>query len=271
MSVHKNARTTPHGRAVMVRRIEKEGWTAVAVAAAFGISERTVRKWLARYRAEGLAGLQDRSSRARTVANRLGEAWVGMVLRLRRDCTGFLVRALRWFRERGVRVERVMSDNGSGYVSRLFAKACRLLHSATCGPGPTRRRPTARPNASSRHSCANGPTPCPTAPPTAAPPTCPDGSPGTIPTGRTLASPAVPPLPCSLQPPEQPARKPQLGRPSQGLHAPPPSARAHRAWHLLDFFDVDIAGLKLLLFVRAAARPSGSPPASTSGTMLHMR
>ena len=85
MSVHNNARTTPHGRAVMVRRIEQEGWTAVAVAATFEISERTVRKWLARYRAEGPAGLQDRSSRARTVANRLGEAWVGMVLRLRRD------------------------------------------------------------------------------------------------------------------------------------------------------------------------------------------
>jgi len=46
----------------------------------------------------------------------------------RQSCTGFLVRALRWFKERGVRVERVMSDNGSGYVSRLFAKACRLLH-----------------------------------------------------------------------------------------------------------------------------------------------
>ena len=45
----------------------------------------------------------------------------------RQSCTGFLVRALRWVRERGVRVERVMSDNGSGYVSRLFAKACRLL------------------------------------------------------------------------------------------------------------------------------------------------
>ena len=76
MSAHKNARTTPHGRAVMVRRIEKEGWTAAAVAAAFAVSERTVCKWLARYRAEGLAGLQDRSSRARTVANRLAEAWV---------------------------------------------------------------------------------------------------------------------------------------------------------------------------------------------------
>ncbi len=69
----------------MVRRIEEEGWTATAVAAAFAVSERTMRKWPARYRAEGPAGLQDRSSRAHTVANRLAAAWVGMVLRLRHD------------------------------------------------------------------------------------------------------------------------------------------------------------------------------------------
>ena len=49
------------------------------------ISERTVRKWLARYRAEGAAGLQNRSSRAREIANHLAEGWVGMVLRLRRE------------------------------------------------------------------------------------------------------------------------------------------------------------------------------------------
>jgi transposase InsO family protein len=45
----------------------------------------------------------------------------------RQSVTGFLVRALRWFRSLGIRVERVMTDNGSGYVSRLFGKACRLL------------------------------------------------------------------------------------------------------------------------------------------------
>ena len=45
----------------------------------------------------------------------------------RATTTGFLVRALRWFRARGIRIERVMSDNGSGYVSRLFRKACRIL------------------------------------------------------------------------------------------------------------------------------------------------
>ena len=45
----------------------------------------------------------------------------------RRSTTAFLVRALRWFRVRGIRVQRVMTDNGSGYVARLFRKALRLL------------------------------------------------------------------------------------------------------------------------------------------------
>lgn len=41
--------------------------------------------------------------------------------------TGFLLRALRWFRARGVKAERVMTDNGSAYRSRRFAKALRML------------------------------------------------------------------------------------------------------------------------------------------------
>lgn len=46
----------------------------------------------------------------------------------RRDTTtAFLLRALRWFRARGIRAERVMTDNGSAYRSRRFAKALRLL------------------------------------------------------------------------------------------------------------------------------------------------
>jgi transposase InsO family protein len=39
----------------------------------------------------------------------------------------FMRRALAWFRARGVLVQRVLSDNGSGYVSRVFAAACRRL------------------------------------------------------------------------------------------------------------------------------------------------
>lgn len=41
--------------------------------------------------------------------------------------TAFLVRALRWFRVRGVKPERIMTDNGSAYVSKLFARAMRML------------------------------------------------------------------------------------------------------------------------------------------------
>jgi transposase InsO family protein len=39
----------------------------------------------------------------------------------------FMRRALTWFRARGVLVQRVLSDNGSGYISRAFAAACRRL------------------------------------------------------------------------------------------------------------------------------------------------
>jgi transposase InsO family protein len=45
----------------------------------------------------------------------------------RQSVTGFLVRALRWFKSLGIAVERVMTDDGSGYVSRRFGKACRWL------------------------------------------------------------------------------------------------------------------------------------------------
>ncbi len=41
----------------------------------------------------------------------------------REDATAFLQRALAWYERLGVRVERVMTDNGSAYRSKLFAKA----------------------------------------------------------------------------------------------------------------------------------------------------
>lgn len=44
-----------------------------------------------------------------------------------RQAVGFLRRGLRFFADHGVRVERVMSDNGSGYVSKAHAIACRAL------------------------------------------------------------------------------------------------------------------------------------------------
>jgi len=40
---------------------------------------------------------------------------------------GFLRRALRFYADHGIRVERVMTDNGSAYISIAHAVACRTL------------------------------------------------------------------------------------------------------------------------------------------------
>jgi transposase len=82
---HQNARTTRLGRAEMIRRVIEDGQPVREVARGFGISERTARKWLARFRAEGLSGLDNRSSRPRTVANRTAEYWIGVIEMLRRE------------------------------------------------------------------------------------------------------------------------------------------------------------------------------------------
>jgi transposase InsO family protein len=82
MKVHKNARTTPQSRALIVRRINA-GQTAVEVAAALGISLRTVRKWLARERTEGAAGLLDRSTRPKQSPTRLAQSKLEQAVALR--------------------------------------------------------------------------------------------------------------------------------------------------------------------------------------------
>ena len=62
MNMHKNARLTPRGRLLMVRRIEEQGWKVVNAALAAGLSERRASIWLKRYRAGGEIALHDRSS-----------------------------------------------------------------------------------------------------------------------------------------------------------------------------------------------------------------
>lgn len=64
MNIHENARLTPSGRERLVRQVAS-GLTVQVVAAASGVCVKTVRKWVARFQAEGTAGLRDRSSRPR--------------------------------------------------------------------------------------------------------------------------------------------------------------------------------------------------------------
>lgn len=245
MNIHKNARTTPQSRAMLVRRVLIEQWPVAEVAMSLGVSTRTVYKWLARYRSEGTAGLQDRSSIARHHPHALAPAWIALVRLLRQaklvaveiaqrvpiarstvsavlarlglgrlryltppepvqryewqrpgelvhvdikklgrfgraghrvtghrhtpsagrgweyahvaidDCsrfgyveilpdqkrytaTRFWLRAVRAFQRQGIRIERVLTDNGGAYRSRPFRKACRWLGIATKRTRPYR-------------------------------------------------------------------------------------------------------------------------------------
>jgi transposase InsO family protein len=251
MEVHANAKLGPKGRLVMVDRVVAQGWSLMEAAAAAGVSERTCGKWVRRFLADGEAGLLDRSSAPRTIANRTPESTVEAIAALRRlrftgeqiaelfglalstvsgillrigmgklgrlglepenryehelpgqlvhfdikklgriergagkrvtgrkhytrtftdrdgkrrrtagwdyvhiaidDCTrlayaevlgderattaiGFLKRAVEFFNRHGIPVERILTDNGSAYVSTIHAVACRALglrHSRT--------------------------------------------------------------------------------------------------------------------------------------------
>ena len=59
---HRNARTTFHGRLLIVQR-SMPGGRQAHIAAAMGISRKCVHTWISRYAVEGEPGLRDRSSR----------------------------------------------------------------------------------------------------------------------------------------------------------------------------------------------------------------
>jgi transposase InsO family protein len=62
MEVHARAPLSPIGRRRVVDRVVGEGWSVAAAAEAAGVAERTVYRWLARWRADGPSGLVDRRS-----------------------------------------------------------------------------------------------------------------------------------------------------------------------------------------------------------------
>ena len=77
---HRRARLTPYGRQLLVRRILEDGWPVPQAAASMGVSRATAYKWLDRYRAEGPAGLLDRSSRPHTSPRALPPSVTSTVL-----------------------------------------------------------------------------------------------------------------------------------------------------------------------------------------------
>ena len=83
MELHKNARTCPASRLLMIQRMEA-GMTSTSAAEAAGVNRRTASKWKKRYREGGEAALVDRSSRPHRSPRQTHRNVVEEILRLRR-------------------------------------------------------------------------------------------------------------------------------------------------------------------------------------------
>jgi transposase InsO family protein len=118
MKLHANSPLGPKGRALMVRRVVGEGWSLTEAARAAAVSDRTCSKWVDRYRAEGEAGLLDRSSAPAVVANRTDERRVEAIASLRRlRPTGAEIAEL--LRMAPSTVSAILTRIGLGKLSRL--------------------------------------------------------------------------------------------------------------------------------------------------------
>jgi transposase InsO family protein len=131
MDIHKNARTTPHSRALIAVRVAG-GEPCAGVARAVGVCDRTVRKWVGRA-AEGALALEDRSCRPHHSPRAISTALMVEMERLRR----------RW-RWTGAQIADAV-----GVSRATAARTLRQLGLARLGPvepvGPGRRYQWERP------------------------------------------------------------------------------------------------------------------------------
>ena len=81
---HNGAGTTVYSRELMVSGVLKDGVSVQEAARQFGVSRRTVHKWLARYREGGVAALHNRSSRPRHSPRRMSVERVAVIAGMRR-------------------------------------------------------------------------------------------------------------------------------------------------------------------------------------------
>ena len=80
---HANATLTPTGRLRLARLVVDRGWPCARAAERFSVSATTARRWAARYRSQGAAGMTDRSSRPRSSPHRLDRRVERRILALR--------------------------------------------------------------------------------------------------------------------------------------------------------------------------------------------
>ncbi|MER8371051.1 IS481 family transposase, partial [Mesorhizobium sp. M1378] len=85
MNIHKNARLTPLRREEMALAVIEGGFSKAHAARAYGVSAKIVARWVERYKAEGRAGMADRSSRPTVMPGMTEQAVAERIVALRRQ------------------------------------------------------------------------------------------------------------------------------------------------------------------------------------------
>ena len=85
MNIHKNARLTPLRREEMALAVIEGRLSQAHAALKFAVTAKVVKRWVERYKAEGRAGMVDRSSRPRRSPNATGRAAADRIVALRRQ------------------------------------------------------------------------------------------------------------------------------------------------------------------------------------------
>ncbi len=80
---HANAALTPRARLRLAQLVVDSGWTYAAAAKMFMVAPRTAKKWADRFRAEGAAGMADRSSRPHCSPTKTAPAVTRRIVNLR--------------------------------------------------------------------------------------------------------------------------------------------------------------------------------------------
>jgi transposase InsO family protein len=132
MKLHANAALSLKGRRLLCRAVLERERTLTEAAAAAGVSVRCARKWVVRYRAEGEAGLRDRSSAPHRIPHRTVPPRVEAIRALRQlrftaaeiaECLGMALST----------VSLVLKRSGMGKLGRLGLEPARRYERAQPG------------------------------------------------------------------------------------------------------------------------------------------
>ncbi|MGO7972547.1 IS481 family transposase [Rhizobium ruizarguesonis] len=85
MNIHKNARLTPLRREEMALAVAKGQVSKAQASRLYGVSSKIVSRWVERFRAQGRAGMADRSSRPKISPRQAGQSLAERIVALRRQ------------------------------------------------------------------------------------------------------------------------------------------------------------------------------------------